>query len=321
MKAVRISSFGGPEVLKLEEVPTPEPAADQVRVRAQAMGVNFVDVRMRAGARPLPLPSGIGLDAVGVIDAVGSAVKDFRPGERVAYYLGPPGAYAELHCVAVGHLVRVPETIPADIATALLTKGITAQYLLHRAYKLARGEKILVHGAAGGVGQLLTQWAKALGATVIGGVGSHDKVDVAIKNGCDHVVNTRESGWAEKVQQLTGGVDVVYDPNGKDTFDGSIAALRIRGTLICFGANSGPLPPIELQALGARGSYCLMYTSGYHFSRNEEEIREGFSNVLAAYQAGHIKPSIHQVMPLAEAARAHAALESRKTTGGLVLIP
>lgn len=321
MKAIRIRSFGGPEVMQLEDVPTPEPSAGQVRVRAQAMGINFVDMRMRAGIRPLPLPTGIGLEAVGIVDAVGPDVNGFKPGDRVGYFLGPPGAYAELHCVSAAQLVRPPETIPAEIVIGLLTKTITAQYLLHRAYKVTPGEKILVHAAAGGVGQIMTQWAKALGATVVGGVGSSDKVEVATRNGCDHVVNTREAGWAEKVRQLTGGVDVVYDSVGKDTFNGSIDALKVRGALVCFGASSGPLPPIELQALGARGSYRLMSANGFHFSRNEDEIREGFSGGLAAHQAGHIKPSIHQIMPLAEAAEAHRALESRKTKGGLVLLP
>lgn len=322
MKAIRMHSFGPPEVLQVEDAPSPEPAAKEVRVRAQAVGVNFMDVRMRLGLRPLDLPTGLGLEAVGVIDALGQDVRDFQIGDRVGYYLGPPGAYAEQHCARADQLVRIPEPIPADVAVCLLTKAITAQYLLRRTHAVTAGEDVLVHAAAGGVGLMLAQWAKSLGANVIGAVGSPEKRHAALANGCDHVVITTDADWPQQVRALTGaGVDVVYDSVGKDTFEGSVDALKMRGSLVCFGSSSGPLPPVDLASLGIRGSFKVMFASGYHFSRDASEIRDAFADVMAAYQAGAIRPMIHAVLPLAAAAEAHEALAGRRTVGAIVLRP
>lgn len=321
MKAVRINRFGGPEVLALEEVNQPQPAPGQVRVISAAIGVNFIDTRMRAGTRPIPLPGGIGLEAVGVVDKVGDDVSEFKVGERVGYYLGPLGSYAEANCVSANHLVRIPGGISDAAAVCLLTKAITAQYLLHRTTLIRPGQTIMVHAAAGGVGMFLTQWAHAIGANVIGGVGDAGKREMALANGCAQVVLTRDPDWPSQVKELSGGVDVVYDSVGRDTFDGSISALRTRGTYVGFGASSGALAPIDIAALSVRGSYTFVVASGFHYSRTHSEITEGFSDVLSAYRAGKIKPYIGLILPLDAAAEAHRRLESRRTMGSIVLVP
>jgi NADPH2:quinone reductase len=321
MRAIRFREFGGPEVLGVEDVPVPTPEAGQVRVDARAIGVNYMDVAMRGGARPLPLPSGIGLEAVGVVGAVGEGVTAFKPGDRVGYYLGPLGAYAEANCVNADHLVRIPSDMPDDAAVCLLTKAITAQFLLHRTAPIHAGQTVLVHAAAGGVGLFLTQWAKALGTQVVGVVGSEAKFAIAREHGCDHVVSRANADWPQQVRGLTGGVDVVFDPVGKDTFEGSIDCLNVRGAFISFGAITGPVPPIDLQAMSPRGSLNFRQTSGYHFSRNAAEIQEGFAGVAEAYRSGAIKAVVTRTLPLEAAAEAHHTLETRQTTGGLVLVP
>ncbi len=323
MRAIRFAKTGGPEVLTLENIELAAPKAGQVRVRHTAIGVNFIDTYHRSGLYPVPLPSGLGMEAAGVVDAVGEGVANVQVGDRVGYCSGPLGAYAEANVVPADRLVKVPKDIPDEIVAAALLKGLTAQYLLKRTFPVQRGQTILLHSAAGGVGLIAAQWAKHLGATVIGTVGSDDKVALAKANGCAHVLNTRLGDWSKQVRDITKGegVPVVYDSIGKDTFEASLDCLAVRGMMVSFGNSSGAVPPVQPGILSTKGSLYLTRPTLAHYARNARELQETADDLFAVMESGAVKVSVHQRFKLEEARKAHEALHSRATTGATVLTP
>ncbi len=323
MKAIRFSKSGGPDVLALEEIELPPPASGQVRVRHTAIGVNFIDTYHRTGLYPVPLPSGIGMEAAGVVESVGAGVSNLKTGDRVGYCSGPLGAYAEANNIAAERLVKLPADVSDEVAAAAMLKGMTAQYLLKRTFAVKPGQTILFHAAAGGVGLIAGQWAKHLGATVIGTVGSDEKLALARDNGCAHVINTRKEDWVKRVREITNGagVPVVYDSVGKDTFAGSLDCLAARGLMVSFGNASGSVPAFELGILGAKGSLYLTRPSLMHYTRSAKELQETANDLFAVIASGAVKIAVHQRFALAEARQAHEALHSRNTTGATILIP
>jgi NADPH2:quinone reductase len=320
-RAIRIHRNGGPEELVWEEIPLPEPGPGEARVRQRAVGVNFIDVYQRTGLYPVGLPAVLGNEGAGVVEAVGPGVSEVAVGDRVAY-AGIPGAYAEVRTVPADRLVRLPDGIDDELAAAIMLKGMTAEYLLRRTHRVDRGETIVFHAAAGGVGQIACQWAKALGATVIGTVGSAAKVDVARRHGCDQVLIT-DASLPRRVRELTNGIgaDVVYDSVGKDTFEASLDCLRPRGLLVCFGNASGPVPPFAPLVLTMKGSLFLTRPSLAHYVATRAELIGSASAVFDAIRDRSVRIEIGQRYALADAARAHAALEGRRTTGPTVLVP
>ncbi|MCA3131820.1 MAG: quinone oxidoreductase family protein [Betaproteobacteria bacterium] len=322
-KAVRFRTTGGPEVLVYEDVTVGEPAAGQARVRHTAIGVNFIDTYHRTGLYPLPLPSGIGLEAAGVVEAVGPGVDYLAPGDRVAYAGGPPGSYSQARLIPADRLVKVPEGITDQQAAAMMLKGLTVQYLIRRTYRVQSGQTVLFHAAAGGVGLIACQWLKALGCTVIGTVGSDDKAALARAHGCDHtIVYTREN-FAERVKEITGGakVPVVYDSVGKDTFMGSLDCLQPLGMLAVFGNGSGPVPPFDLGLLAQKGSLFLTRPTLVTYTAKRADLVAMANELFEVVQSGKVKIEVRQSLALADAARAHTDLEARKTTGSTVLLP
>lgn len=320
-RAIRIHRHGGPEVLVWEDVPVPAPGPGEALVRQRAIGLNFIDVYQRTGLYPVALPAVLGQEGAGVVEAVGPGVTEVAVGERVAYG-GIPGAYAEVRTLPAERLVKPPDGITDELAAAIMLKGMTAEFLLRRCHRVSSGETIVFHAAAGGVGQIACQWAKALGATVIGTVGSAAKVDVARRHGCDHVVLTTED-VAARVRSLTGGTGaaVVYDSVGRDTFEASLDCLRPRGLLVSFGNASGPVPPFAPLVLTTKGSLFLTRPSLAHYIATRAELVASAGALFDAVLAGKIRVEIGQRYPLAEAARAHAGLEGRRTTGPSVLLP
>lgn len=322
MKAIRFAQVGGPEVLKLEEVELAPPAPGQVRVRHSAVGVNFIDTYHRSGLYKLPLPSGLGSEAAGTVEALGDGVTGVKLGDRVAY-AGTLGAYAEANNVPADKLVKLPACIADDIAAAALLKGMTAQYLLKRTYPVRTGETILFHAAAGGVGLIACQWARHLGVTVIGTVGSGEKIALARENGCAHVLNTRKDDWVARTREITGGegVPVVYDSIGKDTWTGSLDCLAVRGMMVSFGNASGAVPAFEPGMLSAKGSLYLTRPTLFHYTRDAAELQATADDLFAVIASGAVKVDVHQRFKLSEARQAHEALHSRATTGATILIP
>ena len=321
--AIRFHQAGGPEVLQWETVVLPEPAPGEVRVRHHAVGLNFIDTYHRTGLYPVALPSGIGLEAAGVVEAVGDGVTDLAPGDRVAYAGGPLGAYAEVRNMPADRLVRLPESISFEQGAAMMLQGMTAQYLLRRTYRVQPGDAVLIHAAAGGVGLLVCQWARALGATVIGTVGSDEKAALARANGCDHaIVYTRES-FVERVREITHGrgVQVVYDSIGKDTFMGSLDCLAPLGTMVLFGAASGPVPPFDLGLLAQKGSLFVTRPTLFTYTARRDDLLASAQEVFDMVGGGQLNIDIRQRYPLSDAAQAHRDLEARKTTGSTVLLP
>lgn len=321
MKAVRIHQPGGPEVLQYEDIELPPPAPDAVRVRHTVIGVNFIDTYHRQGLYPLPLPAVLGSEAAGVVEAVGADVHTLKVGDRVAYCMAR-GSYAEAANIPAWMAVKLPANISDETAAAALLKGLTARYLLKATYQVQPGQAILFHAAAGGVGQIACQWAKHLGVTVIGTVGSEEKIALAKANGCAHVLNTRKDNWVASVREITSGagVPVVYDSIGKDTFQGSLDCLSVRGMLVYFGNSSGAVPPFEPLSL-IKGSFFLTRPTLAHYARNAEELKEGSDDLFAAIASGAVKVAVNQRFRLADAAAAHKALQSRETTGATVLLP
>jgi NADPH:quinone reductase len=319
--AIRIHEHGGPEVLRWEDVPVPDPGPGEARIRQRAVGVNFIDVYHRTGLYPLSLPAVLGSEAAGVVEAVGRGVTTVSVGDRVAY-AGLPGAYAEGRTVPAERLVKLPDGIGDELAAAVMLKGMTAEYLLRRTHRVAPGESIVFHAAAGGVGQIACQWAKALGATVIGTVGSQAKVDVARRHGCDHVLVTGPD-LASRVRELSGGVGahVVYDGVGKDTWEASLDSLRPRGMLVSFGNASGPVPAFQPLVLTMKGSLFLARPSLVHYVATREELVASAVAVFEAIGSGAVRVDIRHRYPLADAAHAHADLEGRRTSGPIVLTP
>jgi NADPH:quinone reductase len=321
--AIRIRETGGPEVMHWTTVSIGAPGAGEVRIRNTAVGLNFIDCYHRSGLYTLPLPSGLGMEAVGVVEAQGRDVEGLRPGDRVAS-IGPPvGAYAEQRLMPATRVVRVPDGVDDRVAAAALFKGLTAHYLLFRTWPVKSGERILVHAAAGGVGQIMCQWARHLGATVIGTVGSEEKVALALTRGCHHVINYNRENFARRVREITHGegVDVVYDSVGQATFEGSLDCLRPMGLLASFGNASGPVPPFDPLVLMKKGSLFFTRASLMDYTKQREDLVAGATAVLEALGKGIVRVEIGQTYPLREAAQAHRDLEARRTTGSTVLLP
>lgn len=322
MRAVQITRTGGPEVLEVVDRPTPEPGPGQARVRHEAVGLNFIDTYRRSGLYPpAELPAVLGDEAAGVVEAVGEGVAAVSPGDRVAFV--GSGAYAEQSLQPADRLVRFPDGIDAKTAAAVLLKGMTAEFLLRRCFHVQPGHAVLVHAAAGGVGQILVQWARALGAVVIGTVGSQSKAEEARALGCQHVILYREEDTAARVREITSGqgVHVVYDGVGRATFDASLASLRKRGLLVTFGNASGPVAPLEPLRLGRGGSLFLTRPTLYDYIDTPEELADSAAALFDRILAGDVRVSIGAEFPLAQAADAHRALEARETTGSTLLIP
>ena len=323
MKAIRFAKAGGPEVLTLHDFELPPPAPGQVRVRHSAIGVNFIDTYHRSGLYPVALPSGLGMEAAGTVEALGENVTGLTPGDRVGYCTGPIGAYAEANNVPADRVVKLPAAINDEVAAASLLKGMTAQYLLKRTFAVQPGQTVLIHSAAGGVGLIAGQWAKHLGATVIGTVGSDDKIELAKAHGYDQVLNLRMDEWVARVRELTNGegVPVVYDSVGKDTFAGSLDCLAVRGMLVSFGNSSGAVPAFEPALLSAKGSLYLTRPTLFHYIRTPRELQETADDLFAVIASGAVKIEINQRFALKDARAAHEALQARKTTGATVLLP
>jgi NADPH2:quinone reductase len=322
MKAIRFDKNGGPEVLRFDEVPLPEPRAGEVRIRHTAVALNFRDILVRRGQHAVKsLPSGLGTESAGVIDAVGPGVTEFKPGDRVATVARPDCAYAEARIAPAARTVKLPGGIDERTAASMMVRGMTARYLLHATYKVKPGDTVVIHAAAGGVGLIVSQWAKQLGATVIGTVGSDDKAAVARAHGCDHVL--RYDNFAKHVREITGGkgVPVVYDSIGKTTFENSLKCLRPRGVLASFGESSGDPPPVSVRELGNMGSLFVTHPSLIDYTASRAELLETTNDLFAMVGSGQIKIEINHEYPLREAAQAHRDVEARKTTGSVVLIP
>ncbi|MBK6971596.1 MAG: quinone oxidoreductase [Sterolibacteriaceae bacterium] len=321
--AIRFAATGGPEVLQWQAVDVGEPGPGEARVSHRAVGLNYIDTYHRSGLYQLPLPSGIGLEAAGVVEAVGEDVADIAIGDRVAYAGGPVGAYAQARLMPADRLVRLPDAIGFEQGAAMMLQGMTAQYLLRRTYRVQPGDTILIHAAAGGVGLIVCQWAKALGATVIGTVGSQAKAELARAHGCDHtIVYTREN-FAERVREITGGagLPVVYDSIGKDTSMESLACLRPLGVMVSFGSASGPVPPLDLGVLAKRGSLYVTRPTLFTYTAKRSDLLATAAELFEVVAAGKVRIDINQRYPLRDAARAHRDLEGRLTTGSTILIP
>jgi NADPH:quinone reductase len=321
--AIRFNTHGGPEVLRAEELEPGKPGPQEVQLRHTAIGVNYIDIYDRTGLYPVTLPSGLGHEAAGVITAVGRGVRGLRAGERVAYVYPAQGAYSELRNVPAERVVRVPRGVSDEQAAALMLKGLTAYYLIRRTYRVARGDTILVHAAAGGVGLILCQWARALGAKVIGVVGSEAKAEVARRHGCRHVLISGRDELVAGVKALTRGegVAVVYDSVGKDTFMESLDCLRRLGMMVTFGNASGPVPPIAPLELTKRGSLFLTRPTLFNYLATRKELEAGARELFAAVRSKKVRVVIGQKYPLSRAADAHRDLEGRRTTGSTVLTP
>jgi NADPH2:quinone reductase len=320
--AIRIREAGGPELMSWEEVEVGEPGPGEVRVHNGAVGLNYVDTYQRSGLYPMTMPFTLGSEGAGVVEAVGPKVKDFKVGDRVAY-AGPIGAYAEVALRPAARLVKIPQGIDDQSAAAMMLKGMTAWYLCRRTYRVKKGDTVVVHAAAGGVGQILSQWAKYLGATVIGTVGSDEKAAVAKKAGCKHVIVTAREKTSERVKAITKGkgVPVVYDGVGKDTFMDSLDCLAPLGLMVSYGNASGPVPPFNAAILAQKGSLFLTRPTLVNYTASREDLLTAARELFAVVKKGAVKIKVNQTYPLREAAQAHRDLESRKTTGQTVLLP
>ncbi|MAZ33114.1 MAG: quinone oxidoreductase [Thalassospira sp.] len=322
-KAFRFYETGGSDVLRFEDVEVGAPGTGEVRLRQEAIGLNYIDIYFRSGVYPAPsLPSGLGLEGSGVIEAVGDGVTDLAVGDRVAYAAQPLGAYAEARVMPAKGLVKIPDGISFDLAAAAMLQGMTAQYLLRRTYHVKKGDTILIHAAAGGVGQIVCQWAKHLGATVIGTVGSKEKAEIAKSKGCDYPILYREEKVSERVKEITNGqgVEVVYDSVGKDTFDDSLDCLKRLGMMVSFGQSSGAVSPVPLKAL-APGAYFLTRPSVFQYTATREELLATANELFDVLKSGVVKIDIGATYALADAKQAHDDLEGRKTTGSVILKP
>ena len=323
MKAIRIHETGGPEVMTLEDVELGAPGPGEVRVKHAAIGLNFIDTYHRTGLYKLPLPTGLGLEAAGTVEAVGEGVTTLKEGDRVAYGAGPIGAYAQGRIMPAGRLAKLPDAVSFETAAAMMLKGMTVRYLLRETYRVAAGETILFHAAAGGVGLIACQWANHLGATVIGTVGSEEKAELAKAHGCHHTINYRSENFVERVTEITDGkgVPVVYDSVGKDTFDGSLDCLQPRGMMVLFGAASGPVPPLDPNGLNKKGCLYLTRPSLMVYNKERAELEACATALFDMVTSGKVKIEVNQTYPLSETAQAHRDLEARKTTGSTVLLP
>ena len=322
-QAIRIHQPGGPEALRLEDLTLGAPGVGEARVRQTAIGVNYVDVYHRTGLYPLPLPAGIGVEAAGVVEAVGAGVTHLRAGDRVAYVSSTPGSYAGERVLAADRLVKLPDDVSDRTAAGMMLKGLTVQALVRRVYAVKPGDAVLVHAAAGGVGTIMVQWLKALGATVIATVGTDEKAKLARAHGADHVIVYTREKFSERVRELTGGagVPVVYDSVGKATWEGSLDSLRPFGLMVSFGNASGSVPPFDVGVLGRKGSLYLTRPTVFGYVAKREDLERGAAELFEIVRSGKVKIEVSGTFPLAEAGEAHLALEARATTGSLVLLP
>jgi NADPH2:quinone reductase len=320
-RAIRFEKPGGPEVLSWQQVEVGKPGQGQVRLRHTAVGLNYIDTYHRSGLYQLPMPSGLGSEAAGVIEEVGPGVSGLRPGDRVAYAGGPIGAYAEERVIPADRLVPVPAGITDQQAAAMMLKGMTAWYLVRRTHEVKRGETILIHAAAGGVGLIVCQWAKHLGATVIGTVGDQEKAALAKRNGCDYPILYKSEDFVSRISELTQGkkLPVVYDSVGKDTFYKSLDCLAPLGLMVSFGQSSGAIGPIDIGVLAAKGSLFLTRPTLFTYTASREDLLTAARELFEVVESGAVKITVNQTYPLREAARAHRDLQDRNTTGQTVL--
>jgi NADPH2:quinone reductase len=322
-KAIRMTRNGGPEVMEYVDVEVGEPGPGEARVRHAAIGVNFIDVYFRTGLYPSTLPSGLGMEGAGVVEAIGAGVTEVKVGDRVAYAGRPNGAYAESRIMPSSLLLRLPDGIDFETGAAMMLQGLTVQYLLNRTYKVQPGDTILFHAAAGGVGLIACQWAKALGVKLIGTVGSDEKAALAKAAGAAHVINYNTENFVERVKEITNGekVPVVYDSIGKDTFIGSLDCLRPLGMMVSFGSASGPVPPFSLSELASRGSLFVTRPTLFSYAAKRSDLEAMAADLFQMVSSGKVKIDIRQRYKLADAAQAHIDLEARKTTGSSILLP
>ena len=321
--AIRLHQNGGPEVLSWETVEVPAPAAGEATIRHHAVGLNYIDTYHRTGLYPVTLPSGIGMEGAGVVEAVGEGVSELKVGDRVAYAGGPLGAYADVRNIPAHRLLKLPDAISFETGAAMMLQGLTAAYLLRKTYRVQPGDAVLIHAAAGGVGLIACQWARALGATVIGTVGSPAKAELAKAHGCHHVINYSTENFPARVREITSGegVAVVYDGVGKDTFAGSLDSLRPMGMMVSFGNASGPVPPLDLIVLSQKGSLFVTRPTLMNYTARREDLVALGSELFDVVVSGQVKIEVNQSYPLKDAAQAHRDLEARKTTGSTILIP
>ena len=322
-KAIRCSSNGGPEVMEYVDVEVGQPGAGEARVKQHAIGLNYIDVYFRTGLYPQPAPFGLGMEGAGVVEAVGPDVTHVKPGDRVAYACRPPGAYAEARVMPAGSLVKLPDSISFETAAAMMLQGLTVQYLFRRTFPLKGGETILFHAAAGGVGLIACQWARALGVTMIGTVGSEEKGAMAKAHGCTHVINYNKENFVERVKEITGGkgVPVVYDSIGKDTFLGSLDCLSPLGMMVSYGSASGPVPPFSVNELATRGSLFITRPTLFAYTASRSDLVATANELFDMVVSGKVKIDINQRYALKDVQQAHIDLESRKTTGSTILLP
>ncbi|MFZ3000897.1 MAG: quinone oxidoreductase [Undibacterium umbellatum] len=323
VKAIRMLQTGGPEVMEYVDVELGAPGPGEVLVRQKACGLNFIDVYFRTGLYPQALPGGLGMEGAGIVETVGADVKYVQVGDRVAYAGRPTGAYAEARIMPADNLVRLPDSISFETAAAMMLQGLTVQYLFHRTLPLQGGETILFHAAAGGVGLIACQWARAIGVTMIGTVGSDEKGELAKAHGCAHVINYNSENFVQRVREITDGkgVPVVYDSIGKDTFIPSLDCLAPLGMMVSFGNASGPVPAFSLAELASRGSLFITRPSLMSYTARREDLEQMAAHLFSMVESGKVKIDIRQRYPLSEVAQAHRELEARKTTGSSILIP
>jgi len=322
-KIVRFTQTGGPEVLTLQEIAIGEPAAGQVRIRHTAIGVNFIDTYHRSGLYPLPLPSSLGSEAAGIIEAIGPGVGHVKVGDRAAYAGGPVGAYCNERVMPADRLLKLPDSISDQQAAAMMLKGMTVQYLIRRTHRVEAGQTVLWHAAAGGVGLIACQWLKALGATVIGTVGSEEKAVLAREHRCDHTINYTKEEFVLRVREITRGrgVPVVYDSVGKSTFEGSLNCLQPRGLMVSFGNASGAVPPVEPTLLMQKGSLYLTRPTLANYTATREELEATARELFEIVASGKVKIPVRHIYKLSDVQQVHRDLESRKTTGCVVMVP
>lgn len=322
--AFRFDAFGDASVLRMTEVDLPEPAAGEIQIEHAAIGVNYIDIYHRKGvfAAPLPLPSGLGMEGVGIVRALGTGVPEFAVGDRVAYVGGPPNAYSQIRNLPAARALAVPGDMTSELAAALIFKGLTVEYLIHRCRRVEPGDTVLWHAAAGGVGSIASQWLSGKGITVLGTVGSPEKAAIAKANGCSHVINYRAEDFEARVKEITkgAGVDVVFDAVGADTFAKSLNCLRPRGTMVSFGEASGPVEPVPVSTLGAKGSLTLTRPSIAHYTADRGEYERAAKNLFDAIRAGIVRAPEIATYALADAAQAQADMEARRTTGSVILM-
>jgi NADPH2:quinone reductase len=323
VKAIRLNKNGGPEVMELVDVQLGEPGPGEALVRHHAIGVNYIDVYFRTGLYPQPLPAGVGMEAAGIVEKVGAGVTHVKPGDRVAYAGRPTGAYSEARIMPADILVILPDALSFEQGAAMMLQGLTVHYLLNDTYKVKKGDTVLLHAAAGGVGLIACQWLKAIGATTIGTVGSPEKAELAKAHGCDHTILYREEDFVKRVREITGGkgVPVVYDSIGKDTFMQSLDCLSPRGMMVTFGNSSGPVPPIDLSILGGKGSLKVTRPTLMTYALDRTLLEPMAKDLFDMVISGKVKLEINQRYKLVDAPQAHIDLESRKTTGSSILLP